>query len=66
MNTTESEKEFLTNEEVAAMFRISVKWVQKHSHRIPGRTKIGHLVRFQASAINRAIAGGKLLIDSKM
>lgn len=60
------EQLFLTGEEVATMFQTSIKWVQKHSHRIPGRTKVGRLVRYQASAIKKAIAGGNLLNDSKL
>lgn len=56
------ESEFLTSEELAEMLKVSLKFVAKNSYRIPGRTKIGHLVRYQTSAIKRAIAGGNLLI----
>ncbi len=53
--------EFLTAEELSALVRVPLKWVRTYSHRIPGYTKIGRLVRYKKTSVLAALATGKLL-----
>lgn len=57
------EQEFLTGEELADMLKVSLKFIKKHSHRIPGKVKVGSLVRYEKTAVTKALCGGKLLMS---
>jgi len=56
------EPEFYTPEELAKLVRMTVKFIRKQSFRIPGRTKIGRYVRYEKTAVLRALGNGRLLL----
>lgn len=64
---TTNEKLLIGRQELADLLGVSKKtldaWDSKR--RIPGRVKIGHLVKYQVCEIQKRIAGGKLLFPSK-
>lgn len=59
--------EYLTPQEVAAKFRMSLKWVVKYTqlHRIPGQIKVGGRWRYRLEDVEDAIVGGFLLLPPK-
>ena len=59
------EKEYYDKTELAEMLNVSVKAIEKWGaqRRIPGRTKIGHLVRYRAVDVQKHLAAGSLLIS---
>lgn len=56
------ECEYLTADELAELLKISIKFIRKHSFKIPGRVKAGSSVRYEKNSVMRALAGGNLLI----
>lgn len=60
--TEQTQEEFYTPEELAGLLKLSVKFVRKHSFKIPGRVKVGHLVRYEKNSVMRALTGGNFLI----
>ena len=46
---------------LAGRLGVSRKWVQKHTHRLPGRMKVGRMVRYDSAAVERAILSGQVL-----
>ena len=59
------EPEYYTPDELAEYLKVSVKFIRKNSFRIPGRLKVGKLVRYQKSAVLRAAATGTLLLRQR-
>ena len=56
------ECEYLTPEELADLLKVSIKFVRKHSFKIPGRVKVGGSVRYEKNSVMRALVGGNFLI----
>jgi hypothetical protein len=59
--TDAAEAQFLTADELAKLVNVPLKWIRNNSHKIPGCTKFGHLVRYRRSSVLSALAGGSLL-----
>lgn len=38
------------------------RWVEKNSHRIPGRVKVGKLVLYRKADVEKRLLGGSLLL----
>lgn len=61
-----SEAEFITPKELAALTRMSLKFVQKHiaTRRIPGMVRVGRNWIFRRSEIEKRLSAGSLLLDT--
>lgn len=58
-----NEPEYFTPAELADYLKVSLKFIRTHTNRIPGKVCVGHLVRYNRSAVTRALIGGKLFIE---
>ena len=56
------EPELIDTRQLATMLSVSVKFIEKHRHRIAGSMKIGGSWRFRLSDIRSRIATGRDII----
>lgn len=52
----------LTPDELTAYLNVPPRWVEKNTHRLPGRTKVGRYVRFRLVDIERQLLTGSVLL----
>lgn len=62
-----NEPELIGRQELANMLGVSRKTVEAWDlqKRIPGRVKVGHLIKYQRSEIQRRFASGELLYPAR-
>ena len=53
----------IDKEELSVLLGCSVKWIDKHTHSIPGRVKLGRSVKYLKADVLKRVFGGQLLID---
>lgn len=58
-----SDDRYVTKNELAEIFSISVRTVEANANRIPGRIKVGRSVRYSLAEIHRHILAGKNLFE---
>lgn len=55
--------ELIDSKQLASKVGMSLKWVEKHRHRIAGNIRIGRQWRFRVEDIERRLAVGKDIIE---
>ena len=57
--------DYYTPVQLAAKLNVSMKFIRKHTatKRLPGILKVGSLVRYRKTDVNRALLNGKILLD---
>ena len=66
MNTTTTEPEFITPEELAAKINMSRKFIEKHigTRRLPGMVRIGRHWRFRRAEVEKQLSTGSFLLET--
>lgn len=57
---TTTEPEYYSVKTLAKKLDVKEKLLREHTMRIPGRTKVGHLVRYNKEAVDKALNQGGL------
>lgn len=61
----DTDDRYIDKEQLAELLSVSVRTIEKNSHKIAGRVKIGRAVRFYLPDVHKALLSGKNLFKVK-
>jgi len=63
--TKEVDNQYYDSQDIAALMKMSLRWVVKHRHKIVGAKRVGRVWRFARAIIDAYLASGKDIIIKK-